>query len=104
VFVFVEAPLFTKLVGDYLTDEEYAALQSALAKNPELGDVVPGTGGVRKVRWRAGGRGKRGGVRVIYFVRTEQGVIWLLTIYAKNVAEMIPTHMLRRIRKEIEDA
>jgi hypothetical protein len=104
VFAFVEAPLFTKLVGGYLTDEEYAALQHALAANPELRDVIPGSGGVRKVRWRAGGRGKSGGVRVIYFVRSQQGVIWMLTIYAKNVAETIPAHVLRRIRKEIENA
>jgi len=49
VFTFVEAPLFTKLVGEYLTDGEYAALQQALTQNPELGDVIPGSGGVRKV-------------------------------------------------------
>ena len=103
MFTFVEAPLFTKLVGDYLADEEYAALQHALSENPELGDVIPGSGGVRKVRWGTHGRGKRGGVRVVYFVRKEPGVIWLLTIYAKNVAENIPVKLLRRIRKEIED-
>lgn len=104
MFTFVEAPLFTRLVGGYLTDEEYAALQHALAKDPELGDIIPRSGGVRKVRWRGSGRGKRGGVRVIYFVRSQQGVIWMLTIYAKNVAETIPAHLLRRIRKEIDDA
>ena len=104
MFTFVEAPLFTKLVGEYLTDEEYGALQQALSENPELGDVVPGSGGVRKVRWGTRGRGKRGGVRVVYFVRKEPGIIWMLTIYAKNVAESIPVHLLRRIRKEIEGA
>jgi mRNA-degrading endonuclease RelE of RelBE toxin-antitoxin system len=103
VFTFVEAPLFTKLVGEYLTDGEYAALQAALAEDPEFGDVIPGSGGVRKVRWGTRGRVKRGGVRVIYFVRHEPGVIWMLTIYPKDVAESIPGHLLRRIRKEIED-
>lgn len=104
MFAFVEAPLFTKLVGEYLTDGEYAALQQALSKNPGLGDVIPGSGGVRKVRWGTRGRGKRGGVRVVYFVRKDPGVIWMLTIYVKKVAESIPVHLLRRIRKEIEDA
>jgi mRNA-degrading endonuclease RelE of RelBE toxin-antitoxin system len=103
VFTFVEAPLFTKLVGVYLTDRDYARPQEALSENPELGDVIPGSGGVRKVRWGMRGRGKRGGVRVIYFIRQEPGVIWMLTIYAKNVAESIPVRLLRRIRKEIED-
>jgi len=102
VFTFVEAPLFTKLVGDYLTDGEYAVLQQALSEDPELGAVIPGSGGVRKIRWGTRGRGKRGGVRVVYFVRREPGVIWMLTIYAKSVSENIPVHMLRRIRKEIE--
>lgn len=104
MFTFVEAPLFTRLVGEYFTDREYAALQKALSENPDLGDVIPGSGGVRKVRWGTRGRGKRGGVRVIYFVRNEAGVIWMLTIYAKNVTENIPVHVLRRIRREIENA
>jgi len=64
---------------------------------------MPGTGGLRKLRWRAAGRGKRGGYRVIYFARMAQGVIWMLTMYPKNVAENIPAHILRQIRKEIED-
>lgn len=71
--------------------------------NPEAGDVVPGSGGVRKMRWRAPGRGKRGGYRVIYYARVAEGVIWMLTIYPKNVAGEIPAHVLRKIRKEIED-
>ncbi len=103
MFTFVETPLFTELVGEYLTDREYAALQLALSKNPGLGDVIPGSGGVRKVRWGTRGRGKRGGVRVVYFVRKEPGGIWMLTIYAKSVRDTIPVNLLRRIRKEIED-
>ena len=103
MFTFVETRLFTRLVGEYLSDQEYADLQAALAENPELGDVISGSGGVRKLRWAVRGRGKRGGVRVIYFVRTRQGVIWMLTIYAKNVAENISPQTLRKIREEIEN-
>jgi hypothetical protein len=90
-------------VSEYLSDDEYRELQRTLIGNPEAGDVVPGSGGVRKLRWRAAGRGKRGGYRVIYFARIAQGVIWMLTMYPKNVAENIPAHVLRQIRKEVED-
>lgn len=79
-------------------------LQKLLMEQPEAGDVIPGTGGVRKLRWRAPGRGKRGGYRVVYFARMEQGVIWMLTMYPKNVKDDIPAHVLRQIRKAVEDA
>jgi len=101
---FVETRLFTKLVLAYLSDDEYGALQQAMARDPNAGPVIPGSGGVRKLRWAAPGRGKRGGYRVIYYVKRADGVIWLLTIYPKNVAEDIPVHVLRQIRKELEDA
>jgi mRNA-degrading endonuclease RelE of RelBE toxin-antitoxin system len=103
VFTFIETRLFTRLIRDYLDDEGYRGLQNVLMERPEAGDVIPGSGGIRKVRWRAPGRGKRGGYRVIYYVRLNQGVIWMLTMYPKNVAENIPAHVLRQIRKEIED-
>ena len=58
---------------------------------------------MRKLRWRARGRGKRGGYRVIYFPKIEQGVIWMLTLYPKNVKDTIPAHLLRAIRNEVEN-
>jgi hypothetical protein len=100
---FIETKLFTRLVNEYLSDDEYRELQKTLIANPEAGDVVPGSGGVRKLRLRAARRGKRGGYRVIYFARIAQGVIWMLTMYPKNAAENIPAHVLRQIRKEVED-
>ena len=103
MFSFVETRLFTKLVVEYLTDEEYGALQEYLMRAPDAGPVIPGSGGIRKIRWAAQGRGKRGGYRIIYYVRKAHGVIWMLTMYPKNVAENIPTHVLRQIRKEVED-
>jgi mRNA-degrading endonuclease RelE of RelBE toxin-antitoxin system len=103
MFSFIETRLFTKLVIEYLTDEEYGALQESLMRNPDVGPVIPGSGGIRKIRWAAQGRGKRGGYRIIYYVRRTHGVIWMLTMYPKNVAENIPTHVLKQIRKEVED-
>lgn len=99
---FIEAPLFTRRVHEYLNDDEYAALQWALALRPEAGAIIPGSGGIRKLRWAGKGRGKRGGLRVIYYWRDHKGEIWLLTLYAKNEAENIPLHLLRELRKEIE--
>jgi hypothetical protein len=99
---FIETKLFTKLVTEHLSDEEYARLQEALIRDPETGDLIPGSGGVRKVRWGVRGRGKRGGIRVIYYARTRQGQIWMLTLYAKNVADTIPAHVLRQIKEEID--
>jgi mRNA-degrading endonuclease RelE of RelBE toxin-antitoxin system len=103
MFSFIETRLFTKLVVNYLSDEEYGALQESLMRHPDSGPVIPGSGGIRKIRWAAQGRGKRGGYRIIYYVRRAHGVIWMLTMYPKNVAEDIPTHVLRQIRKEVED-
>jgi mRNA-degrading endonuclease RelE of RelBE toxin-antitoxin system len=91
------------LVKQYLSDEQYAELQMVLMANPELGPVIAGTGGVRKLRWAAPGRGKRGGYRVIYYVRHPKGVIWMLTMYPKNVADTILAHVLSEIREELGD-
>ena len=102
MFSFIESRLFSRLVGDYLTDDEYARLQGALIEAPESGALVPGSGGVRKLRWAQSGRGKRGGIRVIYYAKTREGVIWMLTIYAKNEEENIPAHVLRKIKEEID--
>ena len=99
--IFIEAPIFSRYVYEYLTDDEYAALEWALTLHPEAGAVIPGTGGVRKLRWNAQGRGKRGGLRVIYYWKNTAGEIWLLTIYDKAETENIPAHILKAIREEI---
>ncbi len=101
VLTFVETRLFTQLVAQYMSDEEYR-LQRALAANPEAGDLVRGSGGVRKLRWGIAGRGKRGGVRVIYYLRLRRGQVWMLTMYAKNEAATIPGPVLKRIKEEID--
>jgi len=85
-----------------LTDDDYRLLQAELIQNPRAGNVIRGSGGVRKLRWAAPGRGKRGGYRVIYYVRHPKGVIWMLTIYAKSQIDSIPGHMLKQICEELE--
>ena len=82
--LFVETELFGRKLVQAATDGEYQVLQRELADNPEKGDVIPGAGGARKVRMALGGRGKRGGARVIYYVRVSRDIVWLLDIYTKG--------------------
>ncbi len=103
MFSFIETKLFTRLVQDYLTDDQYGELQAFLMEHPDAGEVIRGSGGVRKLRWPGPQRGKRGGYRVIYFLTRDKGVFWLLTIYPKNVADNIPSSVLRKIRREVEN-
>ena len=103
MFEFIETPFFTRAIGRYLDDDEYADLQAYLNKNPAAGVVVPDSGGVRKLRWGAEGRGKRGGLRVLYFTRLGRGHIWMLTVYGKSAQENIAARTLRAMKKAIED-
>jgi len=75
-----------------------------LLKHPEEGNIVRGSGGVRKLRWGSSGKGKRGGVRVIYYFKKRADEIWMLTIYGKSEIENIPAHILRQIAEEVKDA
>lgn len=86
---FIEATAFTRQLLHYLQDDEYRSLQDALAENPQLGEVIQGTGGFRKMRWadQRRGKGKRGGLRVVYFYFEEDEQIWMLTVYGKDEAE-----------------
>lgn len=82
--IFVETPVFTRRVRELLDDDAYGELQARLRENPEIGDLIEGTGGLRKVRVGAKGHGKRGGARVIYYHFVSKDNIALLTIYPKN--------------------
>ena len=100
----VETPLFQSLWPDYWEEDERGEFASWLAHTPDAGDVVPGSGGVRKLRWSRKGTGKRGGVRVVYFNKMANGEIWLLLIYAKSVRDNVPTSILKQLKQEIENA
>ena len=104
MFEFIETPFFTKALERYLDDDNYAKLQAYLNERPEVGAIVTGSGGVRKMRWAAEGRGKRGGLRVIYYLLLARGQIWMLTVYGKNVRETIAAHILRQMKEAIDDA
>jgi hypothetical protein len=81
---FVETPTFTRLVLQLMEDDDYAKLQTALAQRPDTEKIIPGGGGIRKMRWAGSGRGKRGGLRFIYFWQTAREQIWMLLAYPKN--------------------
>jgi hypothetical protein len=100
---FIETKLFTHLADEFLGDDGLLALQVHLLAQPEIGNVIAGSGGVRKLRWAMPGRGKRGGLRVIYFLRTSKEEIWLLTLYPKNVSDNISAAALKRIKATIDD-
>lgn len=102
MYVFIETRLFTRLVEEYFSDAEYAELQLFLINNPSTGDVIRESGGIRKLRWGVAGRGKRGGIRIIYYLRSRQGEIWMLTLYAKNEAESLSGSVLKKIKEEID--
>lgn len=98
----IESPLFSKLWPDYWTVSEHGEFASYISANPEAGDLIPGSGGCRKIRWIRSGKGKRGGVRVIYKARLMSGAVVLLTIYAKSVQDNIPAHILRKLAEELD--
>ncbi|AUN93667.1 type II toxin-antitoxin system RelE/ParE family toxin [Pseudazoarcus pumilus] len=99
----VETPLFQRQWPAYWTEEERGAFAAYIAEHPSAGDVVPESGGIRKVRWSRAGSGKSGGVRVIYFTRTAQGEIVLLTLYAKARTDNISGAKLKEIRRALEE-
>ena len=101
--VIVETSIFTRQVLALLSDDDYRQLQMALVLHPELGAVIPGSGGLRKTRWSIPGRGKRGGVRVIYFWSAVQDKILMLFIYAKNEQEDLTPEQLNILRKIVEE-
>lgn len=95
----IETPTFTRQVQGALSDDEHRALQLHLLLRPDAGDLIAGTGGLRKIRWRLQGRGKRGGARVIYYWKSEAGQIFLLYVYAKNMRSNLSPRELRILRK-----
>ena len=103
MYTIIETPTFTDEARGIWSEEERGSFCAWLTSHPDAGQVIPGSGGCRKVRWGAPGSGKRGGVRVIYFTRLAIGEIWLLLIYRKSGTDTIPAHLLKAIREVIEN-
>jgi hypothetical protein len=101
---FIEAPAFTRNLSDYLGDEEYRALQKQLGLGPDRGDLIPGTGGFRKIRWadKKRGKGRRGGLQVIYYHFAADHQIWLMTLYGKNEAADLSPGEKKALKSAIE--
>ena len=95
--------LFQRQWPLYWTEEQRGEFASFIAEHPTAGDVVPGSGGIRKVRWSRAGSGKSGGIRVIYFTRTAEGEVVLLTLYAKAKTDNLTGAKLKEIRRALEE-
>ena len=102
MFTVVETSLFQKQWPIYWSEEERGEFAAYIAESPDAGDVVPNSGGIRKVRWRRAGTGKSGGVRVIYFTRTVEEEVVLLLMYAKAKTDNITGPKLKEIRRVLE--
>jgi len=100
--VFRESKVFSRRLADLLSDEDFRLLQVSLLLRPDQGKVIPGSGGLRKMRWALAGRGKSGGARVIYYWFVAQAVIYLLLIYSKNEREDLTPEQLKLLRKSVE--
>ena len=98
----IETPIFTRRIQVMLSDEEYRFLQAHLVNKPDVGKIIPGSGGMRKLRWSAKGHGRRGGIRVIYYWFISKDIILLLFAYSKNEQDDLTKEQLRQLKKIIE--
>ena|SRR5271157_5849176 len=101
---FIEAPAFTRCLSRYLANDQFRELQNQLANHPDLGDAMPGTGGFRKLRWGDPRRrkGRRGGLRIIYYLFLEEQQIWFMTLYDKDEAADLTTSAMKMLKTAIE--
>ncbi len=101
--VIIETSVFTRQVQKLFSDEEYRHLQMILSTRPDMGVIIPGSGGLRKARWGLRGRGKSGGVRVIYYWAVEQNRLLLLLMYPKNVRDNLSPAQLKMLRQIVKE-
>lgn len=100
--VIVETSIFTRQVVNLLTDDQYRELQSTIINQPDAGKIIPGSGGLRKIRWGASGKGKRGGVRLIYYWAVAQEKLLMLFMYSKSERDDLSPAQLKVLRDIVE--
>lgn len=100
---FIESPVFTASLRRHLDDEQYRALQVALTLRPDQGRLIPGGGGLRKLRWGAQGRGKRGGIRLIYYWAADEKTCFMAYMYAKNEQGDLSPTQLRALARVVRE-
>ena len=100
--VIIETRFFTRRIKELMSDDEYRALQETLVNRPGMGDIVQGTGGLRKVRWKQDGHGKSGGVRVIYYWMTADEQLYMLYVYPKSKQEDLTAEQKRALKSIVE--
>lgn len=100
---FIETPTFTRRVLDLMIDDEYARLQHNLIQRPGSGKIIPGSGGIRKMRWKCSGGGKSGGARVIYYWQVSANQIWLLLVYRKNEIDDLTKNQIKQLKQLVFD-
>lgn len=103
LYSFRETKAFTRDVLSLLSEENYYAFQNYLLENYSLGDVIPGGSGLRKIRWRSKGKGKSGGVRIIYYFAPAKGYIYLMAIYGKNQQTDLDKDQLKRLAEQVKE-
>ena len=101
--LFIETPIFTKLVTDLMPDDEYRKIQLALVLRPGAGKIIPDSGRLRKIRWKSFGSGKRGGLRLIYFWDVPEDRIYMLLIYKKSKQEDLTPNQLKILRNLVKE-
>ena len=100
--IVIETIVFTRLIGQLMNDDQYRELQERLVENPAIGDLIQGSGGLRKIRWKLTGRGKRGGVRVIYYWAVSTDQIRMLYVYSKSDQEDLTKDQLKVLRQVVQ--
>ncbi len=103
IMEFIETPIFTKLVCDLLPDDDYRLIQRALVIRPEAGAIIQGSGGLRKIRWKIQGSGKRGGLRLIYYWDSPNNIIYMLLVYKKSKQEDLTTNQLKILKDLVKE-